>query len=432
MRALHVASTLSGGAGTGLRRYHEALLSVGVDSRILVAAGGNAAERPRVATVRRRYARGWERLVRSAGLTRPPEVVFEKRIAEANATAPGANYELFSLPYSPYSVEEYAWIEEADVVCLHFVAGFVDGPRFFHRVTKPVVVFLHDQQPYLGGFHYERDRERNPQLKDLDDEVRAIKKTAMGSHCVGVVANSDWNAQAARRSGFFAESVPIERIYYPLDLGVFRPRPCESAKQAFGIEAGAKAIGFACENLDNRRKGFAELVAALELLPEDVRREVVLLSFGREPAPAIRDRVKIPWVHLGSLDSPAAQVAAYSAMDVFVVPSKAEAFGLTAQEALACGCRVVATRTGGLPEALGVFGTYAGADDPESISTAIESGLADGLHYESARRWMAETFLPERMGRDLGEFLREVRAHARQMSEVRSQRSDDGCQRSET
>lgn len=408
MKVVHLATTLHGGAGTGLRRYHETLLPEGVDSRILVAAGGDAPKGPHVAMVRRRYARGWERLARAAGFARPPEVVLERRVAEANVKVPGADYELFSLPYSPYPVEEHAWIEEADVVCLHFVSGFVDWPRFFARVNKPVVMFLHDQQPYLGGFHYERDREMNPQLKDLDDEVRAIKKAAIGSHCVGVVANSDWNAQAARHSGFFAESVPIERIYYPLDRGVFNQRPREAAKLAFGMDPAQKVIGFACADLDNDRKGFTELVAALERLPEDVRREAVLLSFGRDPAPAIRDRVNIPWIHLGPLDSPAAQVAAYSAMDVFVVPSKAEAFGLTAQEALACGCRVVATRTGGLPEALGELGVYAEISDPESISRAIESALSSGPYFGNSRSWMAATCSPEKMGRELADFLKNV------------------------
>ena len=42
----------------------------------------------------------------------------------------------------------------------------------------------------------------------------------------------------------------------------------------------------------------------------------------------------MPWLHLGHVESDAVKAAAYSAMDLFVVPSLAEAFGQTAIEAL--------------------------------------------------------------------------------------------------
>jgi len=405
MKILHLGATVSGGAGIGMSRYHEALLSVGCDSRILVAEGSGALDSPNVAMVRRRYARGWERIARAAGIITLPEVSMARSVAAADAAAPYAKYELFSLPYSSYPVEDHPWVAEADVLCLHFVAGFLDWPRFFAKVRKPVVVFLHDQQPYLGGFHYERDAERNPQLRALEDEVRRIKQSALGDQCVGVVANSAWNAAAARRSGFFKSEVPIETIYYPLDTAVFQPRPREAAKQVFGIDLPKRVIGFACENLGNDRKGFSELLAALELLPEQLQHDVVLLSFGREPSACIRERVRIPWLHLGSLSLPAAQVAAYSAIDTFVVPSKAEAFGLTAQEALACGCCVVATRVGGLPEALGEFGIYAETADPSAIAVALGLALAGEASSENAGKCVGENFALEKIARELRGFL---------------------------
>lgn len=409
MRAVHIASTLGGGAGAGMRRYHEALLSVGCDSRILIADGtGGSGGASSVATVHRRYARGWERLTRAVGIRTPPEVSMAKRVAEANATAPHAKYELFSLPFSSYPVEEHPWVAEADVLCLHFVAGFLDWPWFFRRVSKPVVIFLHDQQPYLGGFHYERDAEHNPQLRALEDEVRRIKQSALGDRCVGVVANSDWNAEAAQRSGFFGAGVPIKTIYYPLDTAVFQPRPREASKQAFGIDPAKRVIGFACENLDNDRKGFAELLGALEFLPEQLRHDAVLLSFGRDPSDSMRDNVKIPWLHLGTLSSSAAQVAAYSAIDTFVVPSQVEAFGLTAQEALACGCRVVATRVGGLPEALGEYGYYAESCDPRSIAEALNTALTANEKNPNAATWLEKQFGEKVTGLQLEAFLSSV------------------------
>nr|WP_309249699.1 glycosyltransferase family 4 protein [Barnesiella sp. ET7] len=61
----------------------------------------------------------------------------------------------------------------------------------------------------------------------------------------------------------------------------------------------------------------------------------------------------------------------YSHMDVVLMPSRSEGFGLTAIEAMANGCVVVASRTGGLPEVvrdreIGLLHT------PESIDDMVD------------------------------------------------------------
>jgi len=372
---VHLTASLQGGAGIGARRYHEALVQAGVDSKILVADAPGSLAGERVAGVKRSYPKGFVRLARALGW-KTEEMNMAQRVAAADAVAGNASqYELFSLPFSSYPVEEHPWVQEADQIHIHWVAGFLDWSRFFRGTNRPVVMVLHDQQNYLGGFHYQRDAERNPHLAGLEQEVREIKRRALGGRCTKVIANSEWNAAAARASGFFEKDVPIDCVYYPLDKKVFHPRPRGPAKQAFGIDPGRKVVGFACASLDNERKGFAELLEALALLPEETRRGMTLLSFGRPPKESSRVKVGMPWVHLGQLDAEEAQVAAYSAMDVFVVPSKAEAFGLTAQEALACGCQVVVTRTGGLPEVVKGSGILTESTCSSELSEKILNGL---------------------------------------------------------
>ena len=60
----------------------------------------------------------------------------------------------------------------------------------------------------------------------------------------------------------------------------------------------------------------------------------------------------------------------YQRMDIVLMPSRSEGFGLTAIEAMACGCVVIAAHTGGLPEVVrdGEVGLL---HEPESITDMV-------------------------------------------------------------
>ena len=78
---------------------------------------------------------------------------------------------------------------------------------------------------------------------------------------------------------------------------------------------------------------------------------------------------------LGFLDISQLRVL-YSAADVSVVPSRREPFGLVAIEALACGCPVVATNQGGLPDIINdQVGSLVDVDDAFGLSVAIQREL---------------------------------------------------------
>lgn len=70
------------------------------------------------------------------------------------------------------------------------------------------------------------------------------------------------------------------------------------------------------------------------------------------------------------LDNP---VAAYRAMDIFVLASHSETFGMVVQEAMSSGCPVIATNAGGVPEIITteVDGLLIPPMSPEAIAGAI-------------------------------------------------------------
>jgi len=69
----------------------------------------------------------------------------------------------------------------------------------------------------------------------------------------------------------------------------------------------------------------------------------------------------------------------YAGLDLFIMPSRSEAWGLVALHAMARGLPVVASRVGGLPEIVeeGVTGWLVPPASPEALAEAIAAAAAD-------------------------------------------------------
>ncbi len=85
---------------------------------------------------------------------------------------------------------------------------------------------------------------------------------------------------------------------------------------------------------------------------------------------------------------PHGEVAAFlRSLDLFVMPSRADAFGVAALEAQACGVPVVASAVGGVPEVIvdGLTGLLVPPGDPAALRVALERLMFDAV----TRRRMA-------------------------------------------
>jgi L-malate glycosyltransferase len=85
----------------------------------------------------------------------------------------------------------------------------------------------------------------------------------------------------------------------------------------------------------------------------------------------------------------------YSGLDLFVLPSRYETFGIVLIEAMSCGIPVIATRCGG-PEEIVVpsTGILIEKENPEELATAIQCMLKNPGSYnkEDIRKYAVEKF----------------------------------------
>jgi glycosyltransferase involved in cell wall biosynthesis len=252
------------------------------------------------------------------------------------------------------------WIEDADVINLHWTARFLslENIAYLTRSGKPVVLTLRDMFPITGGCHYfhgcdgwMKDCHNCPQLIDRHDDLSARVLKAKRRHYdftnLTLVALSQHSAAILRRAPMF-QDCRIEIIPNSIETEVFIPRGKAAARERLGLPQDRQIIAYV-PSFSSDVKGFREATAALTRLLSILPGEPPLvLLVGRE-TPATSD-IPLEKHVLGYMHDTEELSYAYSAADVLIVPSLEETFSNTTAEAIACGTPVVGFRTGAIPE----------------------------------------------------------------------------------
>jgi glycosyltransferase involved in cell wall biosynthesis len=146
------------------------------------------------------------------------------------------------------------------------------------------------------------------------------------------------------------QEYPVNVIANGLDPEVYKPLNRRLVRESLNLPQNKHLVLFgAMQGTGDRWKGFPLLVPALQSLSKSGWQDKIeLLVFGSSQ-PENPINVGFKTYYLGRLeDECLAKV--YAAADVMVVPSRYEAFGQTASEALACGTPVVAFEVTGLKD----------------------------------------------------------------------------------
>jgi phosphatidyl-myo-inositol dimannoside synthase len=226
-----------------------------------------------------------------------------------------------------------------------------------------------------------------------------LRRTLASAELVVAVSSFTRGEILARMAGLKTGHV----VFVPngVDLSRFSPGPKPAELLAsLAIPAEARVILTLARVVE--RKGHDTVIRALPRVLASCPTAHYVVAGPEEPRCGVRLRALVAElglaerVHFAGFVPDSALADWYRAADVYAMPSRgdgmdSEGFGITFLEAGACGCPVIGSRSGGIPDAIedGVGGLLIPPDDPDALAGAIirvltDSGLARRL-VQSAR-----------------------------------------------
>jgi glycosyltransferase involved in cell wall biosynthesis len=204
------------------------------------------------------------------------------------------------------------------------------------------------------------------------------------------------NCRALVRHMVRDEGVESSRVllcHNGIDTEIFRPGP--SPLRSTVLKDAELVVGVVCgvreeKRLDLLVQAFARIAAP--------GRKLVIVGSGplQGEIEALSSRLSLqPYCHFEP--ATAAVTDWLRAIDVFVLPSRSEALSNSLMEAMACGCAVIASDTGGNPELVSPdsTGLLFPTGDVEALATAL-ARLADDATLRASLGARAASFIRER------------------------------------
>ena len=282
------------------------------------------------------------------------------------------------------------WLLDSDVVHVHnihtgFLTSFLSLPRIARR--KPLVITLHDMWHFTGHCSYSYDCGRwqsgcgqcpypatYPAISwDSTSIEWRLKRRVHARVRAQIIAPSTWLGGLARES--LMGNCDVHIIPYPLDLEQYKPVAMNEARQRLGWPTNKRIILTAAADLDEERKGFPRIRAAIENLPAALKSSTILALMGRGPAP---QNLACELIALGYVSSDDKKALIYSACDYLAFASTSDNLPLVVMEALACGLPVIAFAIGGVTDMVtdGQNGWLSPADEPSRFNELLRNALS--------------------------------------------------------
>lgn len=371
MNILHInQSDIGGGAAIAAYRLHQSLLAKGgVSSKLLV--GESLISDPRIDIIRQ-------------------NIHLNKQLFRFN----GRLGLLYINILSTFNIPNHPFYQEADILNFHNLHGANSWFNYLaiSKITqnKPTVFTLHDMWGFTGhcAYSYDCDRWKSgcgkcpypniyPSIyRDNTNLEWKLKNWVYSKSNLVIVAPSHWLAEQAQAS--MLGRFPIHHIPYGIDTDAYRPLDRQLCKAVLDIPQDKKVLLFGVTSLKDHRKGGDLLLKALQQLPQSLKSNIVLLTFGNSNE-AFRSELGMPIISLGYINSDRLKSIAYSAADLFILPTRADNLPLVLQESMSCGTPMVSFDIGGVRDIVrpSISGYLATPENTEDFGHGIVKLLED-------------------------------------------------------
>jgi glycosyltransferase involved in cell wall biosynthesis len=368
MKILHInQSDIIGGAAIAGYRLHQGLLEQGIDSKMMV--GTVKTDSDRILPVPRKYR-------------------LENQLNRFTKYS-GLNY--INL-LSSFDIPSHKFYQDADILNFHNLHtgyfNYLAIPTL--TKTKPTVFTLHDMWSLTGhcAYSYDCDRWKTscgrcpypdtyPAIyRDSTYLEWKLKDWVYSKSNLVIVTPSNWLTEQAQKS--MLRRFPICQIPYSIDTEAYLPLNRLLCKDLLGITQDKRVLLFGADSLKDQRKGGDLLLKVLQQLPQSLKSETVLLTFGNG-SEAIIAELGMQNINLGYINSDRIKSIAYSAADLFIFPTRADNLPLVLQESMACGTPMVSFDIGGVPDLVRpmITGYLAKSEDTQDFCNGIVRLLED-------------------------------------------------------
>lgn len=285
--------------------------------------------------------------------------------------------------------------QEADLIHLHIIHSGYFSMSDLQKISqlKPTIWTLHDPWAMTGHCIYPMDCKRwmigcgscpdldsqFPLLFDTTNFLFKYKKKSYKKADFDIIVASKWMKDMVERSPIF-ENPKLHYIPFGLDLEFFSPVYTKAARKRFAIPDDTIVISF--RGIGNQFKGVEYIIQALNLLNAkkqiciivpNVDNNVIYQSF--------REKFRI--IEFKWLNDDKLMRDIMAASDIFLMPSTAEAFGMMAIEALACGKPIIVFEGTSLPDV--TFAPDVGVSVPMRDSVALYKAIQSLIDDDEER-----------------------------------------------
>ena len=331
-------------------------------------------------------------------------------------------------PYGVQLLKEEAFLD-ADIIHLHIIhnncISLLDLPELLKRDN--VVWTIHDPWIVTGNCVYPLECGRwkmgcgyCPRLNEAGRRLRVdttsqlwnLKKSIFTQINPHIITASGFTEKYLAESPLTAHWNRLTRIPFGIKKRFLEPFCQSEDKRRFGLAPDCLVIGFRLT--DYEIKGCRYIFEALEQL--NAARPIALLTTGDSKVlpDSLREKyqcVTLPWLQEDDL------IEFYRALDIFLMTSLAETFGLMAAESMACETALICFQSTVLEEIthapdIGIAAAYRSTEAiAEALTRLVEKPEELADRKRRGKRFVAETYNYDRYVQQHLQLFREIAAH---------------------